>query len=129
MPYKRCPHRPVRKVDANQSALVRDGRRAGLFIEDTHTLGAGFPDLLVYRYATHTWMPVEVKSGPAEALTPAEVKWWQRAGTPAVIAWDLDSLLAAAGVRADLPFSDFPAARRSGEPQRRVGSHQGGRGH
>ena len=34
MPYKRCPHRPVRKVDANQSALVRDGRRRRSDVDD-----------------------------------------------------------------------------------------------
>lgn len=49
-----------RRVDANHRNLVRDLRSVGVSVLDTHTLGAGAPDLVVGYQGVN--LLVEVKS-------------------------------------------------------------------
>jgi len=62
------------KADRNQAEIVEAFRRYGASVAHTHTLGRGFPDLVV-GYQGQNWL-VEIKDWmkpPSQrALTPAE---------------------------------------------------------
>lgn len=71
----------ARRVDDNQSAVVRAFRMAGAHVTHLHAVGHGVPDLLVgWR---RRWLLVEVKDGrkakSARALTPDEADWHAQA--------------------------------------------------
>lgn len=65
----------ARQVDANQVEVVACLRALGAQVAHTHTVGAGFPDLVVHFKGTVYLM--EVKDGwkvpSARKLTPAEL--------------------------------------------------------
>jgi hypothetical protein len=65
------------KIDANQPEVVKAFRRCGFTVVCTHTVGNGFPDLVVAR---HGWTAlIEIKDGSkcksARKLTPDEEKF------------------------------------------------------
>lgn len=70
--------RRAARTDANHSE-IRDALRdvPGCVVGDTHSLGDGFPDLVIGWRGR--WIPVEIKDGSkpqsARALTEAEAKW------------------------------------------------------
>lgn len=97
--------RPVRKVDTNQNEIVQSLRACGAFVEDTHILGKGFPDILV-QYADR-WTPIEIKTIGGK-LTPDERKWWDAAGVEPNIAHDDQEAMRLCGIRIDLPFIELP---------------------
>lgn len=72
--------RRAAKVDANQPEIVEAFRSAGCHVAHTHTLGQGFPDLIV-KGKTRMVM-VEVKDGSkppsAQALTPDELEFAEK---------------------------------------------------
>lgn len=102
--------RPRRKSDGNQQKLMDDLRGVGVFVEDTHTLGRGFPDIVIFNRAKgngvlHGWTPIEIKKDAQEDLTPDEVVWWQKVGIAPIVAWDTASVFRAAGVE-HVPFDE-----------------------
>jgi hypothetical protein len=62
------------KVDSNQPEIVKSFRRMGYAVAHTHTLGRGFPDLVISKQGKN--FLIEVKDGSlppsARKLTPAE---------------------------------------------------------
>jgi len=65
------------RVDATQKEIVAAFRRCGFSVAHTHTVGGGFPDVVVAR---HGWTAlVEIKDGTkppsARKLTPDEEKF------------------------------------------------------
>ncbi|HMN10754.1 MAG TPA: hypothetical protein PKD55_00350 [Bellilinea sp.] len=75
-----------RRTDKNQKVLVDILREVGFTISLTHTLGRGFPDLVVGGMRRDIWEPiivlVEVKSEDG-TLTPEEEEFFsQWAGYP-----------------------------------------------
>ncbi|MCE9565825.1 MAG: hypothetical protein K8U57_27690 [Planctomycetes bacterium] len=69
--------RRAASVDENQSEIVDLFRKMGASVEPTHSMGCGFPDLLV-GILGFNWL-VEVKNGkkrPSERrLTPDQAEW------------------------------------------------------
>ncbi len=55
--------RHARAVDANQPAIVKALRNAGVKVRVTSQLGKGFPDLLCFRKATGLLRLLELKDG------------------------------------------------------------------
>lgn len=67
-----------KKVDVNQSEIVRGLRELGFSVTDLHTLGHGVPDLLV-AIARINFL-VEIKADSKKHVTPDQVEWmgfWQ----------------------------------------------------
>lgn len=94
--------RRAAKVDANHAALREQVRAVpGFQWHDTYMVGGGFPDAVVSgRHVDGYWLAVfvEVKQdGKEDALTPAEVVWWEAFTGPGVIASRLEHILAAFG--------------------------------
>jgi hypothetical protein len=70
----------VRKVDANQAQLVEQLRQIpGLTVAHTHTIGKGFPDLVVAYKGVNYLLEVKDPNKPpsAKKLTPDEQKFHQ----------------------------------------------------
>jgi len=94
--------RRAARVDANQRAIVAALRRVGATVVPTHTMGQGFPDLLV-GHMGETFL-LELKDGEkkpsAQALTDDEcyfILHWK--GRPVVVVRDETEALAAIGAR------------------------------
>ncbi len=69
--------RTASRVDANQPEIVQALRDCGAIVKHTHTIGKGFPDLIVgYRGVNYL---LEVKDGSkppsARKLTDDEQRW------------------------------------------------------
>ncbi len=60
------------RVDANQAAIADAQRAVGAWVWDTHALGNGFPDQLVF-FRNRFYLQ-EIKSRTGK-LTPAEQEW------------------------------------------------------
>jgi len=70
-------HGSPRRVDKNQAQIVAELRQAGAVVTDTHTLGAGFGDIVcshpLARPPSQNWIfEVKVHGG---RLTPDEIQW------------------------------------------------------
>lgn len=73
-----------RRVDANHSEVKQALESAGWDVADTHTLGRGFPDLVIGKGGLT--ILVEVKSGEKAGLTQAEAQFFsQWSGGPLLI--------------------------------------------
>jgi hypothetical protein len=69
--------RRAARIDANQPAIVEALRAAGASVATAHTLGDGFPDLVVGYLGVAVLMEVKDGSKPPSArqLTPEQVKF------------------------------------------------------
>jgi Holliday junction resolvase len=83
------------RTDANQEEIVRELRARGVSVAVMSKAGDGFPDL-VAGHRGRTYL-LEVKTGPNEKLTPAQIKFqqswrgqWARVSN-AVEAWEVVS--------------------------------------
>lgn len=76
------PMRARGRTDANQEAIVRALRSAGMCVQSLAAMGGGVPDLLV-GWRSHNFL-LEVKDGnkppSARALTVAEQNWHDQWG-------------------------------------------------
>ena len=70
------------RIDKNQVEIVKAFRKLGYSVAHTHTIGKGFPDLVIAKHGINTL--VEVKDGEKvksqKKLTPDEVEFhdnWQ----------------------------------------------------
>jgi hypothetical protein len=63
----------AKKVDKNQSSVVKALRDYGADVHLLHMVGAGIPDLLV-AYEGHTIL-MEVKDGADKKFTPDQIKF------------------------------------------------------
>ena len=68
----------AKRIDENQTTLVEELRKLpGVTVSHTHTLGKGFPDIIVgckgVNYLFEIKNPSKPKSG--RKLTPDEVRW------------------------------------------------------
>jgi hypothetical protein len=74
--------RKIARTDRNQQELMDTARAVGCTVHDTHQLGGGFPDFLMF--LNGKVLMIEVKDGDkppsAQALTKQEeafqTKWW-----------------------------------------------------
>ena len=86
-------------VDANQPAIVRELRRAGLHVAHTYQLGGGFPDIVVTGYSIPlnavAAVFVEIKVGN-DKLTEKETQWHAAypEGGPLIVARRAEDVLA-----------------------------------
>lgn len=89
------------RVDRNQAEIVSALREAGARVQSLANLGAGVADLLV-NYPpwplTGDLYLLEVKSGPKEALTPAE-RDWHVAWPVRVVCSPVEALVAVGAIR------------------------------
>jgi len=86
--------RRAARVDANQPAIVQALRAAWATVTPTHTVGQGFPDLVVgFRGRT---VLLEVKL-PHAGLTDDEAQWHAQWRGEAYIVHDVDEALRALG--------------------------------
>ena len=68
----------IRKVDSNHTEIIKRLRKhSGLSVLDTHNLGRGAPDCVVFKLYGNRSRGVcfELKSSWKELQTPAENKW------------------------------------------------------
>lgn len=85
--------RRLARVDNSQSEIVFDLTCMGFTVLHTHQLGNGAPDFVAGRGGID--ILVEVKNGPKDTLTPAELKFHQQwHGAPVLIAWSAEMVLA-----------------------------------
>jgi hypothetical protein len=61
------------RVDGNQAAITHALRQAGCLVQTTHTIGRGFPDLVICT-PTGLLALIEIKT-PGGKLTQDEVQW------------------------------------------------------
>jgi hypothetical protein len=64
----------IRKVDLNQQEIVRELRALGYSVRHTHTIGKGFPDIVIGKYGRN--LLVEIKR-EGEGLTPDEYEFFE----------------------------------------------------
>ena len=94
--------RYARKVDANQSELVRQLRQLGVLVHVTSHIGNGFPDLMCGWRGKVTLLEVKDPKQPPSArqLTEKEAEfhrdWF---GYPVRVVETLDEALAAVGAK------------------------------
>lgn len=92
--------RRAAKIDANQPEIVKALRKVGASVAPAHTMGQGFPDLVVgFRDATYL---LEVKDGSkppsARKLTPDQVEWHDAWRGHCCVVSSVEEALAAIGV-------------------------------
>jgi len=90
-----------RKVDLNQSQIVRTLHSAGCGVLDLSAVGRGCPDLLVHGPAyPHSYRLVEIKNldGRGNKLTPAQIQFHARWRGSIVVVESVDQALAAMGL-------------------------------
>ena len=92
--------RRAAKVDANQSTLVNKLRqRRGVTVQATHTVGRGFPDIVV-GYKKRNWL-IELKNPDGDSydrkLNPGQVRWHAKWEGQAARAETLDEVLEVIG--------------------------------
>lgn len=70
-----------KRVDANQSLIVRDLKRAGAFVQSLAVIGRGCPDILVLFRGDAYVMEIKDGSQPPskQRLTPLEKEWHKQA--------------------------------------------------
>ena len=57
----------IRKVDLNQQEIVRDLRALGYSVRHTHTIGKGFPDIVIGRHGRNLLVEIKRKGEPLTA--------------------------------------------------------------
>ena len=76
MLLKLFPQRVImvyKRVDSNQSELVKQIRKLGATVQHLHAVGKGCPDVLVgYKDSNYLF---EIKDGDKKKLTPDQVIW------------------------------------------------------
>ena len=92
----------AKKVDSNQSAVVKVLRQAGVSVQSLASIGKGCPDLLLgFQGKLYLF---EIKDGSKfqsqQQLTPDQVKWHSEwTGSPVHVVNSLDGALKALGIR------------------------------
>lgn len=86
--------RRAAKVDLNQRQMVEQLRACGFTVRHTHTIGKGFPDLIVGRWDIN--LLVEVKR-EGEKLTPDEREFFETWKGAAIIATSAEQVIAEFG--------------------------------
>ncbi len=66
-----------KRIDSNQPEIVKALRQAGALVNHTHTIGHGFPDLIVAHKGKLFLLEIKDGSLPPSKrrLTPDEVRW------------------------------------------------------
>jgi hypothetical protein len=88
----------AKRVDRNQPEIVKALRQYGCSVLHTHTMGEGFPDLIVGHRHSRRIGFVEIKDGKkppsARKLTDPQEKFWTEwDGFPMAVVTDVDSAL------------------------------------
>lgn len=83
--------RRIGRTDTNQTEIVNALRGIGAFVQFTHTIGNGAPDIFVLFRGR--WTPIEIKYSGGK-LTDDEREWWEAAGydEPIIARSDQDAL-------------------------------------
>ena len=85
-----------RRTDRNQSAIVAALRKAGRRVQDAHTIGQGFPDLVCCCPSGRVVL-LEVKA-PNGVLNERELRWHAEwAGAPVFIVRSIEEALEVTG--------------------------------
>lgn len=82
--------RYARRVDGNQTAIVRALRSCGCTVQSLARLGDGVPDLLVACHGRNHLIEIKV---PGETLTPREHAWHLAWPVPVWIVTSVDEAL------------------------------------
>lgn len=86
-------------VDKNQSEIVGALRAAGCSVSHTHTLGKGFPDIVV-GFRGHNYL-LEIKrpemKGRKREFTPDELAWMETWRGNCFVVYTIDDALRAVG--------------------------------
>ena len=88
----------AKRTDANHQQMIDDFRDLGFFVVDTHELGRGFGDLVVWSPRTK-WLPIEIKS-PGGSLNARERQFHALCPGPIAIVRTRDDVLKLAGATA-----------------------------
>lgn len=86
----------AKKVDGNHGEIREELRKCGIFVQDTHELGHGCPDLLTRNHGTWEWWEIKM---PGEELTEDEIRWWQKVGRKPQILRSKEEALLAHGIK------------------------------
>lgn len=81
----------IKKVDKNQSQVVKELRELGFSVELTHIVGKGFPDFIV-GFGDIFTIPVELKSDKG-TLTDDEKIFHERYQGYIIVAYNTDDVL------------------------------------
>ena len=89
-----------KRIDANQSEIVRELRKRGCSVQSLAGVGKGCPDLLVGRSGVNVLLEVKDGSKPPSArrLTEAQVEWHDAWNGKASIVCNVSEALAAVGI-------------------------------
>lgn len=91
--------RRAAKIDTNQPEIVEAFRRFGCSVHPCHSLGKGFPDLVVGRAGKN--LLVEIKDGQKpsskQRLTPDETKWHELWEGTVVVVTSVDDVVRVCG--------------------------------
>lgn len=63
------------RVDGNQAQITQALRKCGCLVQTTHTIGRGFPDLLIAYQGVMALLEVKM---PGAKLTDDEVQWHRK---------------------------------------------------
>lgn len=88
--------RRAARVDDNQPQLVKELRQLGATVEPTHTMGKGFPDLVVGFRGVNYLLEVKdpAKSPSRRQLNEDQQKWHARWNGQAAVIETIDDFLA-----------------------------------
>ena len=92
------------RIDVAQPAIVTALREVGASVQSLASLGKGVPDLLVYYRGTLYLL--EVKTSPADRLTPDEARWHHGWGGIVWIVRSAEDALHAIGAAGRKPPND-----------------------
>lgn len=67
--------RRASRIDVNQPEVVEAFRKLGFSVSHTHTIGKGFPDIIVGKHG-HSYL-VEIKASSRDKLTADEETFWE----------------------------------------------------
>jgi len=90
-------------VDANQTAIIRALRKAGVSVQPLHTVGQGCPDIIAGFRGVNYLLEIKdgSKSPSARGLTDAQLRWHVLWSGHVSIAESVDDALGIVGVTAD----------------------------
>lgn len=86
--------RRAARRDANQPEIVAALRAIGAWVFPLHTVGRGFPDVLVYFRRQFFLLEIKTRGG---RLTPDQQQWHKEHPGAATIVEDVDDALRAIG--------------------------------
>ena len=85
----------ARKVDANQAEIIEALRKAGATVHPTHTVGKGFPDVVVGLAGNNFLLEIKTHGG---RMTKDEIAWHEAWRGQVAVVFNVAQALEAIGV-------------------------------